>query len=114
MFAMYYYLFVSYCYILFLLLEKDPYFLDQSVFMAFHEREIIHLKALYHEELEHFGSITADRFMDILYEVGNSRVPIGKLHKIFEVCVLFYCLYIVLLTPPALWLQLLGVGVCWQ
>lgn len=56
---------------------------------TFHAREITHLKALYDEEIMHFGKVTAVRFSDILYETGD-YLPIGRIYRLFEVFALLY------------------------
>jgi hypothetical protein len=51
--------------------ELDPWFLDEALQLNFHKRELEALKALYKEELAHFGCVSVEQFIDVLRECGK-------------------------------------------
>ena len=65
--------------------EEDPLFLEESILFNFEEREIVHLKALFDEDMHHYKELGVNQFVDVLLEVGEkcSKQWIAKLIKIY-------------------------------
>ena len=65
--------------------EQDPLFLDENLLFNFEEKEIVHLKSLFDEDMHHYKFLGVNQFMDILEEVGDksSRGWVTKVVKIY-------------------------------
>jgi len=51
--------------------DDDPYFADESVILEFSAQELVHLRALFDEEMAHFDLVTIPRIRHLLLEIGH-------------------------------------------
>jgi hypothetical protein len=62
--------------------DADPYYVEDSVAAVFCKRELVFLRELFHEDMEHFQRISPPRFSDCLLEVGEP-LPARTVERLF-------------------------------
>jgi Ca2+-binding EF-hand superfamily protein len=62
--------------------DTDPFFIDDTIFSNFENKELKHLKDLYMEDITHFSLINVEQFVDICREIGE-KYSKSYLQKLF-------------------------------
>lgn len=63
--------------------EKDIYFLQDELYEQFKRKELVYLKRLYLEDLQHFQCIPATQFPEIAREVGE-KITVKRSTQLFK------------------------------
>jgi len=65
--------------------DTDFYFLEESVYLNFEKREILHLRELFDEEMIHFAKVRVSRFVALMLECGErlNKRKVTSLYKAY-------------------------------